>query len=190
MPFWIQYTLYAAAFVTALGVLLGVPLVIWRKVLKPGAKLISITEKMLPLLQELTTEFSGTPHAFAVLDDIVAQFRTDSGSSLRDVVNRLETTALENRAVGESLKRSVESAANRAKEEREQTQRLILALDRLTVKVEQLTIRVDAGSATSDRIEQHGAQVADELAADRARADAVAKGDDAGAAADAFARKD
>ena len=62
---WVQYVLWAAAFVAAIAV-------IWAKVFRPMMNLVS---------------------AAAVLQEIVKQFRTDSGSSLRDVVNRLEESA-------------------------------------------------------------------------------------------------
>lgn len=62
---WAQYVLWAGAFVAAIAV-------IWAKVFRPMMNLVS---------------------AAAVLQEIVKQFRTDSGSSLRDAVNRLEEAA-------------------------------------------------------------------------------------------------
>jgi hypothetical protein len=154
MPIWLQYILYAAALAGAMGVL-------WKKVFRPTAKLITTTEKMLPLLVELTEVFEKTPNAFKVLDEIVAQFRTDSGSSLRDVVNRLDEAAKENRTSADTLKVGVETARQLAEQDREQLRRLIILLDRLT-------IRVDAGGATGLRIEHAAEVVAEGLAAQKA----------------------
>lgn len=151
MPIWIQYILAVGALVGAVGV-------IWSKVIKPTLKFFATAEEMLPLLKELTAEFKGTPDAFKVLDEIVAQFRTDSGSSLRDVVNRLDDAAKENRAAAEVLKVGVESQKLLAEQDRKELQRLVTLLDRLTVKVED-------GAATSARIEEQAADVADDLAA-------------------------
>lgn len=173
LPVWVQMVLGASALILAIGV-------IWGKVIRPAAKLITTTEEMLPLLRELTTEFKNSPHAFAVLDEIVAQFRTDSGSSLRDAVNRLDAAAVESKAAAESLKIGVETVRQLAELDRAQIQRLIILLDRLA-------IRVDAGTAASTRIEQHAVGVAEDLAAAHRRANAVEPGDH-GAAADAAAQ--
>jgi hypothetical protein len=72
-----------AAFVVAAGI-------IWTKLLRPAARLIVLGESLLPLLQNMVEHLGHTSEPFSVLNEIVAEFRTDSGSSLRDVVNRLE----------------------------------------------------------------------------------------------------
>lgn len=87
MPGWVQLVIAAAAFVTACTVL-------WRSVIRPGAEFIAMTSEMLPVMRDLLRAFDeAPPQTFKVLADIAAQFRTDSGSSLRDVVNRLEDAA-------------------------------------------------------------------------------------------------
>lgn len=169
MPTWAQVLIAAAAVVTAIGVL-------WSKVLRPGMKAASAAEEMLPLLRDLTRVFRGTPGVFEVLDQIVAQFRTDSGSSLRDVVNRLEVAADDSREAGETLKVGVEAARILADRDRQQLDRLIILIDRLT-------IRVDLISASGQRIEAANSAVADDLAAAHQRADNTIG--DPGAAADA-----
>lgn len=125
MPGWAQAVLWAAALATALAAL-------WTKVMRPGARLIAMTERMLPLLVELTAVFAGTPTAFRVLDEIASQFRTDSGSSLRDVVNRLDQAAADNHAAGEALRIQVDVVKDLAAQDRAQLARLVVALDRLT----------------------------------------------------------
>ena len=159
MPVWGQFILGAGAVVTAIGVL-------WSKVFRPGMRAASAAEEMLPLLKNLTAVFRDSPDAFAVLHDIAGQFRTDSGSSLRDVVNRLEASAIENRRAGDALKVGVEATRILAERDRAQLDRLIILLDRLT-------IRVDDVSASGARIELDRAIVAEGLAARELTVDAA-----------------
>jgi hypothetical protein len=174
MPAWVQIILTVAAGLTAIGV-------IWKKLVRPLASMIALGEQMMPLMVKLTEVFKGDPNALSVLNDIAAQFRTDSGSSLRDVVNRIDKAAEANHAAAEVLKVGVEAAKQLAERDRAQMQRLEIYLDRLGVKV-------DAGSATGMRIEKHASGVAEDLAAAHKRADEVSSGD-AGSAADAAAQQ-
>lgn len=175
LPVWAQW-------LVLITVMVGVLLAFYKKVVRPAATLITTSEEMLPLLRELTTTFRGKPNTFKVLDEIAAQFRTDSGTTLRDVVNRLEEAADHNRQSGEILKVGVEASRLLAEQDREQLQRLIVLVDRIQV-------RVDAGAATSSRIEAAATGVANDLSAAHKRADEVAHGGDAGAAADAASRQ-
>lgn len=149
---------------------------LWTKVLRPGARLIARTEEMLPLLHELTTTFRGTPNAFKVLNEIANQFRTNSGSTLRDTVNRLEAYALESRAVLDAaaaelarsdqlLKVGVETAKQMADQDRETQRQLMLLVDRLSIKIDEII-------ASGQRIEVDRAQVADNLVVREQKLDA------------------
>ena len=100
MPGWLQGVIGVAAFLTAVGV-------IWRTALKPGAKLIASTEQMLPVLTALTKELQATPGAFSVLREIVVEFRNNGGSTLRDVVDRLEDAGERNHADNETLRQEL-----------------------------------------------------------------------------------
>jgi type II secretory pathway component PulM len=98
------YIVLGGAVLSALGYL-------WKKLVKPMAKFITEADQMIPLLSALNETFKHNPTAFAVLDDIAAQFRTDSGSSLRDAVDGLvksaaenKLAAIENKAAAEALK--------------------------------------------------------------------------------------
>jgi hypothetical protein len=153
MPAWVIYIIGTAAVVTAIGVL-------WTKVIKPAAKLITTTDQMLPLLVALTETFKNNPTGFKVLNEIAAQFKTDSGSSLRDVVNRLEEGAKENRAAADLLKVGVEAQKQLGEQDREQLRQLLISLDRVGVKV-------DAGAATGLRNEAAAKVVASNLASQR-----------------------
>lgn len=187
-----QNLINTAVLITAVTVILAGIVALWKKILRPGARLVTSVEEMLPLLRELTTEFKNTPHAFAILDDIIAQFRTDSGSSLRDVVDRLESAATVNREAVERaaiatqstehvLAVALETVRQLAQQDREKIDRLIILLDRLTIKV-------DHTSATTSRLEQTGIDVASDLAASHKRADDVEGTASAGSAADAAAK--
>jgi hypothetical protein len=89
MPIWVQIVLSSAAVVTAIGVL-------WTRFFKPGALLVALIHKLTPLLEELADSFADMPEAFETLSGIAKQFQADSGTSLRDVVNRLEAASIEN----------------------------------------------------------------------------------------------
>src|SRR5687768_13413220 len=59
---------------------------------------------------------------FEMLSEIAAQFRTDSGSSLRDLMNRLDDAAANNRAAAEDMRinvRILKSLADQAQVEME-----------------------------------------------------------------------
>lgn len=176
MPVWAQWALGIAAVLTAAST-------IWRLFLKPMASLISLQEAALPLLRDIVRVFGNNPNVFDVLSEIAKEFRTDSGSSLRDVVNRLEHAATANTAASQVLRVEVEASRQLAVQDREQLQRLILSLDRITVKI-------DAGDVVRDRMEAATGVVASDLAEAHQRADAIGPGHETGAASDAAARTD
>lgn len=86
MPQWAETLGWIAGALVAAGI-------VWTKLVRPLLRFASLAERMVPLLVDLTKQFEDAPGAFAVLDEVAAQFRTNSGSSLRDVVNRLEATS-------------------------------------------------------------------------------------------------
>lgn len=172
MAGWLQVVIGVAAGLTALGT-------IWRLLIKPTAELIVLQQRALPLLRDIVEVFATVPKPFDVLADIVAEFRTDSGSSLRDVVNRLDAAAIANSTAAEILKVQVEAARLLAVQDREQMARLVIFVDRLTVKV-------DKGDVQRDRMEAATVDVATDLEQSHRRADAVTGR--AGEAADAASR--
>jgi len=169
MPIWLQYILWAAALVTAIAL-------IWAKVIRPLATLISLTTELLPLMKKFVEVFRDSPDSFRVLDEIAAQFKTDSGSSLRDVVDRLDEAAKDNRTAAEFLKVGVETQKQLAEQDRATLQRMLLFIDRLGVKVE-TTSEITKG------IVRDAEGVAADLAQSHKRADDA--GTQHGAAADA-----
>ncbi len=119
------------------------------------------------MLRDLHAVFSEWPEPFGVLDEIVAQFRTNSGHSMRDVLNRLETAA------------EVSATAS----------------GRLVKTIGLLDVKVTLSAATGLRNEEHAevaaglaAGVAADLATAHEQADAVAAGANPGEAADAASR--
>lgn len=167
MPVWIQYILAAGALIVAVGA-------IWNKVLKPTLRFFTTAEEMLPLLKELTREFKGQPEAFGVLKEIAAQFHTDHGTTLRDVINELQVSATDLKARAEAAKILDEQ--------------LVAQIARLTVKVDENTATTEAAVAATKRIETKADGVADDLAAAHKRADEHTSGEP-GAAADASAQQ-
>lgn len=156
MPMWLQWVIGIGAGVTALAA-------IFKYVVRPLLKFGVAAEEMTPILLDLTETFRNTPHAFAVLDEIVAQVRTDSGSSLLDIVKRLEEAAVASHLINEKLLVSTEVSKEIADQDRRQLQELIKDLAKMSVRDE---------------------AVATDLAASRERAAGV-ESDEAGAAADA-----
>jgi ABC-type sugar transport system substrate-binding protein len=123
-----------------------------------------------------------------LLEGIAAQLTSDTGLSLRDAIDRLEVAGKQQYEASEFLKDGVRDDRHKAELDREQLQRLLVELFRLTIKME-------ASIATGVRIEmatdaaRHVAQsVADDLSAAHARADAIGAGNH-GAAADAAAQQ-
>lgn len=173
MPTWVQVILAAAAVVTSLGVL-------WSKVGRPLWRVGRQAEVLVPMLGEFTEAFHGTPQVFAILDEMVREFRTDSGSSLRDVINRLEALVLAQTIAGEA-------ARQLSQDDRQTLARAVLLLDLLGTKADQVT--EDRAAVAADLVvaEAKVAGVADDLAAAQVRADAT-DADEAGAAADAASR--
>lgn len=174
MPAWTQYILGAAALLIAFGVL-------WTKGIRPLARFIATAEKMIPLMVNLNQALGATPQAFNVLDEIVAQFRTDSGSSLKDQVNRLEIAAERQEANAEHLKVGVASQKELAEDDRKQLRSLLVELG-----INAQAMR-DLGDAV-EIIKKNAASVADDLAAAHKRADEVSN-QPHGAAADAAAQQ-
>lgn len=173
LPAWVQILIGIAAALVAGGV-------IWKKLIQPLAKCITLLDIVLPILSELAKNFKDTPHAFAVLNDIIREFRTDSGSTLRDVVNRLEKAANENRSVSEVLKANAEAARMLSEQDRKQLARLVELLNRVDAKQRE-------NIKTVDRLEAGASMVAIELDAAQTRAEKVEG--EPGAAADAAVRR-
>lgn len=195
MPGWAQWLLAAAAVVTALGVL-------WNKVLNPLRKAVARIEEAVPLIVTASDVFSDWPDAMKVLREMASQFKTDHGSSLRDVVNELASASKASAAHSQVFAVGVEAAKQLAERDRQEVQRLMLQLDRVTAKVDDAlnalaAIKVTAGGVAVDlALAQHMVDgVAVELAAERAetraaqdRADATPPDRDPGEASDAASR--
>jgi hypothetical protein len=124
LPGWAQAVVGTSVLIVAMGV-------IWTKLVKPVAELISLMGELLPLLKDLASHFTGSPDAFQILKEIVAEFRSDSGSTLRDVVNRLEDAANENKLAAGVLKQNLEVSKRLSQEDR-------VVLEGLIAKVGQL----------------------------------------------------
>lgn len=171
MPDWTQWIILAAAVTTAIGVL-------FKLVFLPGYRAVGVIEEAVPVLRDLTATFKGNEHVFRILDEMASQFGTSSGSStLREVVDQLEASAVKAVADSELLKVGVEAQKQLAERDRQAAERLTLMVDRLSVRVDRL-ITVTEG------IGGEQAHVAEDLAAARQRADDT-QSDEAGEAADA-----
>lgn len=163
VPVWAQIIIAGAALVGALGVL-------WAKVVRPGARLITNAEEMLPMLEDLP-----------ILREIIAQLRTDSGSSLRDIIERLEAKADAVEAASKGLAIAVAVVKELAAEDRKLSRD-----DRATLA--KLVVFAEMSGASNLRTEAAAAGVAEDLAAAQGRAHEVDIEEPPGAAADAASR--
>ncbi len=185
MPAWVTIVIAAGAVVTALGIL-------WTKALKPAALTISAASEMVPLARRLVELFGNDPTLFDVIHDFAAQFRNNNGSSMRDVVDRLEKLALgaearasslehdlatasaTAKATADVLKVNVEAAKQLAEHDRRRISELLMLLGRVSANVD--TSKVDVKAITDD------------LQAGHERAEAHEE-HEPGSAADAFSKR-
>lgn len=173
LPTWMQILIGSAAALVAGGI-------IWKKLLRPILDLIKLLDIALPLLRSMAEHFEDMPHAFSQLSSILREFGTDSGTTLRDVVNDLKKSAEENKTSAAVLERNLEVERRLTERRDKKIAELIESVDRMSAKQRENTKSVD-------RIEAGGKIVASELAAAQRRAGEVQDGE-AGAAADAAAK--
>lgn len=169
IPAFLQIMLWIAAGLTALGV-------IYYKGLRPLSKFISETERSVPILRSVTDKLND-PTIVDVIVAMARQFQTDSGSSLRDVVNRLEAASIEAKAVTDILRVTMEGSRQLQDGDRVQIARLVVLLDRLQLQAESNTVKIDVAAGLA-------AGVAQDLKDSHARASEA--GTEHGESADAF----
>lgn len=169
MPIWLQWIIGVGAATGALSV-------IWTKVIRPLARLANYSQQLLPLLTELTLQFKDNPAAFGILEEIAAQFKTDSGTTLRDVVNRLEKSAEEQREGARELRikaqglaEDVEAVKESARKDRAEAAHRLALLDEVLVKLK-------AAASTAATVADTAALAASTAAAAATTAAAVAAG--------------
>jgi hypothetical protein len=138
-------------------------------------------DSLLPLLTEAVETCRGQAKLMELIEGIAAQFQTDHGLSMKDAINRIDKAAKEQHEAAELLKTGVKEDRHKAELDRDQLQRLLIELHRISLKVE-------TGIATSDRIEHAAKGVAQDLSDAHKRADEV-QGGAHGAAADAASQQ-
>jgi hypothetical protein len=151
--------LTVAAVITAVGIIWVKMLrPVWLKAVRPISRLAVLADEAIPLLRELIAAFRETPPgAFAVLDEIARQFRTDSGSSLLDIVNRIDAAAKENSTVAEVLAAKVEAVKRLTADDRAQDAHDRLVLNELDAGMARLVMTVERIETAVTRIEENGA---------------------------------
>lgn len=190
------------------GVLAALAFLLWRVII-PGAKGITVfNEEVAPNVKYMK-DLPKLNRVLSVVEEIAGQFRTDSGSTLKDTTDRLERHAEKALEVAEAnrlaavelarinresitaLEVAMGTVRELAKEDRDLARRdRDLARDERQRTLELLAsaLRTEASGV---RVEESGARaqadravVAEDLAADKQRADDV-KSSEPGAAADA-----
>lgn len=185
IPVWMSVVLAIAGVITALYV-------IFQKGIRPMSKAITEADEMLPVMRDLTEAMRNVqdiPAVFEVVKQIVAQFRTDSGSSLRDVIDRLEAAAEANqRALGAMARTDAER--NLLIASTQEAQRILAQEDR--VQIARLLAALDKVDFKQDAAATLTAGVAVDLEASHQRAEAIQNTPgvtQAGEAADAAAQR-
>lgn len=175
MPVWVQWIL-------AIGGIITVGSVAWAKVIRPMSQFITMSVKAMPLIVEFTETFEKTPYLLKVLQSIAGEFKPDSGTSLRDVINRIEDMTMAAKSAADELKVGVETQKQMNEGRDRKMERLLVLLDRLT-------IRVETNTQTGQRVEQAQRMVKQDLESAKQQAEAVAKlpGAEPGEVADAAA---
>jgi DNA repair ATPase RecN len=90
--------------------LIKLPGIIWQHVLQPMAKSV-VEVGTISELSRVAPDLIKLSRMASVLDEIAQQFKTDSGSSLRDVLNRLESVTEHTSAAVEMLQRTASAPA-------------------------------------------------------------------------------
>lgn len=179
-PGWITYSIAVIGLVAGLGTM-------WRTVVNPLRKAGNRAEEMYPILLSLTETFRDFPAAFEVLRNMAEQFKTDGGSSLRDVVNELTTmarasaaTSASNATLAATLAVGVETARQLADQDRAEQRRLLLQQDRMGQQILAILAAIanmqggqDVLQGGQAAIQSAAAAVARDLAESHDRADAV-----------------
>lgn len=167
MPAWVQLILGVAALLTAIGV-------IWTKGLKPLLIGANRAEEMYRMQERFHTTFKDAPELLTVMREIAKQFRNNDGSSLRDVVDRIDKASTTAFDAAHVLEIQAEVERKLDERDRQQVRRIEVLLDRLERKV--------------DRLEHAAEVVASDLADAHKRADDTQG--DPGSAADAASKSD
>lgn len=107
--------------------------VVWLKGVSPLSRFITEAENAVPVLRDVTDKLND-PQIVAVIVAMAKQFQADSGSSLRDVVNRLEDAATAAAQTADLLRVTVEGNRQLADADRQQIARLLVMLDRIQMQ--------------------------------------------------------
>ncbi len=185
----------------AMGVFIAIGYFI-KRIIIPGSKAITEFTEGLPVMRDFidlfknnaagriavekfVEVFASNPNGLNVLSEISRQFRTDSGATLRDVVNRLEVAAIESAAADEAIRLAaigLQDEVNKQTILREEDRRLAIedrtklilllaALERVNVKTtEGVTI---ASSVAQDLEAAHKRAEAEPTTAPGEAADAA-----------------
>lgn len=189
MPSWLAALIAIAAVVGAVSLL-------WGKVLKT-AEMLALLRRVLPVMERLERVFGDSLSSLSVLDEIVHQVRTDSGSSLLDKINGLTAAAVVAQETAERVAAAVERDRDRAdliaqavevdrelaKVARDDARDTYLRIDRLAQVLSSMV--KDRAAVAADLVvaEERVAGVAEDLAASQRRADEA--GAEPGESADA-----
>lgn len=106
---WLAWTLSAAAVITAVYVL-------FNKLVLPLARMITRTEQIIPHLDEMAQAFRGVDRPFDVLKEIIAELRSNGGSTARDLLNRLEQGVNDLAAADTRIERRLDRAVDHLEE--------------------------------------------------------------------------
>lgn len=121
-PEIVNWILGTAAVIAALTV-------IWKQAVLPGVQRIATEQVTRPVLDRIVEVFRDNLNHMEVLDDIAHEFKTNSGSSLKDAMNRLERAAEQNEMAVAALQTQAEAQRIQLAENRVLLDRLAQQLD-------------------------------------------------------------
>lgn len=106
---WI-FILYASAILLAVGVILRAPGLIWNRIVKRFAKSV-VEVDTVSQLAKVAPDLILLSKMGPTIYQMAEQFTTNSGSSLRDVINRLEESTNQNSQALAAMERSASTLA-------------------------------------------------------------------------------
>jgi len=145
------------------------------------------------MLEIQVAQFEVNPNRDKVINEIVNQLKTDSGSSLRDQTNRLEKSANDNAVALDNFRIALEAQKEVAEQDRtlnrHQAQNMIVKFDQLWTQMQTMLANQARVAAELALANAKVEGVAVDLAESHRIAEAIPHSDPPGTAADAASRQ-
>lgn len=135
--------------------------------LKMGWVILRKMDQLSLLLGEMVKQLGNTPNAFQILEQIIAQFRTNSGSSLKDQINNIENAIVNLTELAKQNKQTTSIIASEVETVRElsalRDRQGAIERARIMSLIQYLEGGVAVSAASSLKAEETAIKVADDL---------------------------